>query len=160
MEVVTSALGSVRPLHQKITLFPPATTMPWLKWLRSPQQAEAGVKAGGAEEPLLAADAESAAGQNGQDTSSDAAVLSNGYDVHSTEAPVPADSAAVPGKRRMSPFAWLLLAAAVSDHMQACSPVWMLAHRFRHTEMLDTQADCSQQMSCAAKSEHPIDDIH
>ena len=77
------------------------------------QQAQVDQKAGGAQEPLLNGDA---ARQNGHDVGSDAAVrrvLVHSDAEHCTAAADQADSAAAPGKRRMSPFAWLLLAAAV-----------------------------------------------
>ena len=80
-----------------------------MSWPRSPQ-VQADQKAGEAEEPLLNGDA---ARRNGHDVCSDAAMLDRTSYAHATAAPDHADNAAAPGKRRMSPFAWLLLAAAV-----------------------------------------------
>ena len=87
-----------------------------LLWPRSSQHADP--KSGEAKEPLLHDDA---ARQYGDDGSSDAVLLDQSYDAYATAAPDHAGSAAAPGKRRMSPFAWLLLAAAV----RCCLPLCM-----------------------------------
>ena len=86
-------------------------------WPQSSQQAQLDDKSGEAEEPLLNGHATR---EDGHGVSSDAAILDEESYAHAMAVPDHADSAAGPGKRRMSPFAWLLLAAAVSSFLPLC----------------------------------------
>lgn len=85
-----------------------------LSWLHPAQLAQADQKSGEEQELLPFNDV---ARQNGDGASSDAAVLERNNDVDATAAADHADSSADPGNRRMSPFAWLLLAAAVRPYL-------------------------------------------
>jgi hypothetical protein len=83
-------------------------------WLHPAQSAQADQKSGEEQELLPINDA---AGQDGHGASSDAAVLERDDDVDATAGAHHADSSADAGNRRMSPFAWLLLAAAVRPYL-------------------------------------------
>jgi hypothetical protein len=104
-----------------------------LSWPRSSQHAQLDDKSGEADEPLLNGHA---ACEDGHDVSSDAAILDEESYAHAMAVPDHADSAAAPGKRRMSPFAWLLLAAAVSSFLPLC---------MRHDEIALT---CALHAAC------------